>query len=310
MSILALLLCAFLPQEKPAEVLRIEALPEQGFHSPYLLHIPAKVRRQRDKTHTLLVLPNNTGRPSDDLAVHAAEARRWLDRHRLDAEELGLVLLVPIFPRPQKDWRIYTHALDRDTMLTQKPPLRRPDLQLLAMIDHAIGEQAKAGVKLDRKVFLFGFSACGMFVNRFVFLHPDRVKAAALGSPGGWPLVPAADYQGKPLRYPIGTADWEAITGTKLDLEKLAQVPLFLFLGAKDTNDSVIYRDSYDKEDEDLILAHFGKTLQERWKIAETLYHLKLPIATFKLYPNVGHQITAEMRQEVMTFFRKHLPPN
>lgn len=307
----ALLLTVLICQENapPTDVLRVEAQPTLGFHAPYLLHVPVKVRQQPERTHTLLVLPNNTGRPDDNFEMHDFAARRWLGRHRSIAEDLGVVLLVPVFPRPAKDWRIYTHALDRDSMVTHKTVLKRPDLQLVGMLNHAIAQAGKEGLKLDRRVFLFGFSACGMFVNRFAFLHPDRVKAAAIGSPGGWPIVPTTEYQGKSLRYPIGTADWETLAGNKLDLDGLARVPLFLFLGAKDTNDSVIYRDSFDKQDEDLILALFGKTLQERWQKAEALYREKLPAAVFKLYADAGHTITPQMQQDVSAFFRRHLEP-
>src|SRR2546425_366895 len=84
------------------------------------------------------------------------------------------------------------------------------------------------------------------FTNRFAMLHPERVKAAAFGSPGGWALAPIPSWKGKSLRYPIGTADFEAVSGAKLDLERLKKVPLFLFMGSEDTNDSVVYRDSYD----------------------------------------------------------------
>ncbi len=68
-----------------------------------------------------------------------------------------------------------------------------------------------------------------MFVNRFTFLHPDRVRAAAIGSPGGWPIAPVEKYKDKTLRYPIGVADLKTVAGKQLDLITLRKVPLFIF---------------------------------------------------------------------------------
>ena len=57
----------------------------------------------------------------------------------------GLVAIVPSFPRPKSDWKTYTHALDRDTMLTP-PPLGHLDEQLIAMMSAARAELAQRAV--------------------------------------------------------------------------------------------------------------------------------------------------------------------
>jgi dienelactone hydrolase len=301
-------------QDKPADqpaaapVERVDAAPDRGFHWAYYLYVPAALHGdKRQAARTFLVLPNNTGKPDDDPAAHDRHAKRFTEGMRPWADRLGVVVLQPVFPRPQKDWRLYTQALDRDTLLTKKPGLERLDRQLVAMIDHAAARLAAENMPTDRKVLVFGFSASGMFANRFTFLHPDRVKAAAIGSPGGWPLAPAAEVHGKPLRYPVGTADWEAVTGAPLDLKALAVVPIFFIMGDQDANDSVIFRDSYEEEDEKRIGELFGTTPVARWPAAERLYRPALPLATFKLYPGVAHRLTNEMREDVLAFFQKYL---
>ena len=213
---------------------------------------------------------------------------------------------MPVFPRPQTYWQIYTHALDRDSMLTDKKELARFDLQLLAMIDDAHERFAKEKLRFDERVLMLGFSASAMFVNRFTFLHPKRVKAAVVGSPGGWAIAPVASFKEKTLRYPIGTNDFKLISGKKLDLKNLRKVPMFVFLGAEDDNDSVIFRDSYEKEDEELIFALFGKTPVERWEISKKLYSDNKLNAEFRLYPNVKHNVTKEMMEEILAFLSKH----
>jgi dienelactone hydrolase len=216
---------------------------------------------------------------------------------------LKTAVLMPVFPRPESDWRTYTHALDRDTMLGKGKAYARTDLQLIAMIDDARQRIRKAGVRFDRKVLITGFSASGMFANRFTLLHPDRVRAAAVGSPGGWPMAPVADYRGKALRYPIGTADIRAVAARKLDRKALRKIPIFIFMGDADDNDSVPFGDSYDDEDRALILPLLGKSPVERWSVAKTLYEQAGLNAEFKLYPGVKHTVTREMLNDIRAFF-------
>lgn len=290
------------------EILKVEAKPAKGFAYPYYLYVPKAMREPNSmkKEHTILVIPNNAGKLSDDFTVHEEDVKRKIKNNAQIADRSGVVLLMPVFPRPQTDGKIYTHALDRDSMLTDKKELARFDLQLLAMIDDARVRFAKEKLRFDGRVLMLGFSASGMFANRFAFLHPRRVKAVVVGSPGGWAIAPVASFKGKTLRYPIGTNDFQSISGKKLDLKSLQKVPLFMFLGDGDDNDSVVFRDSYEKEDEELIFALFGKTPVERWEISKKLYLDSKLNAEFRLYPNVKHEVTKEMMEDILAFFSKH----
>lgn len=296
------------PAQEPGNDAAIVRVEPDGttFHWPYLLYVPPQLRGDAASVRTMLVVPNNTGSLDDDLAIHEKAARRLLGNMRPAIEPIGVIVLLPVFPRSKTDWKTYTQALDRDTMLSTKPGLHRLDKQLVAMIDHARERLAKEGTTVDSRVLVFGFSASGMFANRFTFLHPERVKAAAIGSPGGWPMVPVAEERGRKLRYPIGVGDFETISGRPLDLKRLADVPLLVFMGEKDANDSVIFRDSYDEEDERLIAELFGKTPVERWPAAERLYRGVLPKATFRLYPGVEHKIAPEMMKDIVGFFARN----
>jgi dienelactone hydrolase len=292
----------------PSDVIKIEANPAKGFAYPYYLYVPPELRSQaeRKKTHTILVLPNNTGKIDDAFEVHEADVKRRSAQAGQIAAMLKTAVLMPVFPRPASDWKIYTHALDRDAMTTGKREFARFDLQLVAMIDDTRALLKKEGLKFDKKVLINGFSASGMFANRFTFLHPTRVKAAAIGSPGGWAIVPATAYKEKTLRYPIGIGDFKNVTGKKIDWKNLRKVPMFIFLGDKDDNDSVVFRDSYEDEDEKLIFEIFGKTPVKRWTMAKTLYEQNRLNAEFKLYPNVAHTVTPQIRDDILAFMRKH----
>jgi dienelactone hydrolase len=296
-----------LSQEK-AQTIKIEADSARGFSYPYYLFTPASFRQKtrENKTRTILVIPNNTGKIDDDLGFHEKNVRGKMLQAAFVFNQLDVAVLTPVFPRPKTDWKIYTHALDRDSLTTDKTEYRRLDRQLVAMIDHAREKLSKENIKTDKKVLMYGYSASGMFVNRFTFLHPERVKAATIGSPGGWAIAPFERYQDKILPYPIGVGDFENIAGQKFDLKNLRKVPLFIYLGDQDENDSVVYRDGYEEDDEKLIFELFGKTPVARWEISKKLYEDKKLNATFKLYPNVGHKVSKEMRTDIITFLEKY----
>ena len=303
----------FAPAQVPTpltdkDFVRIDADSRAGFGYPYYLYVPPELRdeSQKKQTHTILVLPNNTGKVDDDFAVHETDVKKRMTTAGGIASALKVAILMPVFPRPQSDWRIYTQALDRDSMVTERKEYRRLDLQMVAMIDDARKRLAEDGMKFDKRVLINGFSAQGMFANRFTFLHPNRVKAAAIGSPGGWPIAPVEKYKDKTLRYPIGVADLKTITGKKLDLKALRKVPLFVFIGSKDENDSVPFGDSYDDEDRELINPLFGKMPVDRWPISETLYKQAGLNAEFRIYPGIAHMVVPLMRDDIRAFLLKH----
>ncbi len=251
------------------QILWFEPAPRDGYAWSFFLYLPRGARPSADAHIPLLVTPNNTGQLSDTPAVDRAAALRQAFSFRLYAERLHAAVLVPTFPRPAARPELYTHALDRDTLLVREGELRRLDLQLIAMIEAA---QRALGGAVDERVLLFGFSASGMFANRFTLLHPERVLAAAVGSPGGWPMAPASARAPQPLRYPLGASDLRELTGSPLDLERLRRVQFFFFLGSNDTNDSPPYRDGWDAEDEALATKLLGSTPVARWPVAEGMY--------------------------------------
>ncbi len=153
----------------------------QRFQHILLLYILKTIREGEAQkiNHTILVAPNNTGTPNDDLAFHEESAKKQLNIYVMISSKLNTLILMPIFPRPKSNELIYTHALDRDSIITEKEEFSRFDLQLLAMIDHAREKLKAQKVKTAKRIFITGFSASGMFANRFTFLHPDRVTASS-----------------------------------------------------------------------------------------------------------------------------------
>jgi hypothetical protein len=165
----AILILAILIGPYALRVQHFTANPANGYHADFYLYVSPKSKQaaKSGEIITILVQPNNSGINSDDPSEHQQDA--WLtgyERQKI-ADELGVVLLVPAFIRPGEDWFIYTHALDRDALITTRSDLARIDLQLIAMIDQARLTLTDNGINTDDRIFIQGFSASGMFANRF-----------------------------------------------------------------------------------------------------------------------------------------------
>ena len=278
------------------------ASPARGFDWPYLLWRPRVARG----SPSLLVVPDSSGFTSVDPKLLGEVGRCEIKRQNALATTLGVPLLVPLFPRPMigKE-NLYLQALTRPSLQTTVEGFKRVDLQLLAMIDDARAALHAARVDVGTKVLLSGFSASGMFVNRFAMIHPDRVRAVACGSPGGWPLAPVDRIDSDELTYPVGIADLKDLVGALPASSALKAVSWLFYLGDQDRNDSVPFRDGFSEAQEGLIFKRFGTTPVSRWKRAEALYRDQGLHADFRLYPGVSHFVSSDMAKDVALFLEK-----
>ena len=280
---------------------RVSENPVEGFNFPYYLLIPQGVNL--DKSIHLLVEPNNTGVGSNFVS---------LDRNTKDsietcsassvARKLKIPLLMPVFPRP--GGTLYTHALDRETLLIRDGDLKRIDLQLIAMIVHAQKLLRHNNVKINEKIFMNGFSASGTFTNRFAILHPTVVRAVATGGINSIPTFPTDRWNDVAMRYPVGIADVKEIADIDLDEVAYKGVSQYIYMGAIDDNDTLPYRDAYDEADAELVKNLIGvKMMPDRWHLSQSIYKaLGIP-AQFVTYNDTGHEIKDEMIDDITAFF-------
>lgn len=287
--------------------LRVQHFPADasaGYYADFYIYVSPGATDLADsgKPVTILVQPNNSGTNSDDPAVHQKDAW-WTGFERKGiADELGVVLLVPAFLRPAEDWQIYTHALDRDVLTTKRQDLARLDLQLIAMVESARVQLANEGIRTEEKILLQGFSASAMFANRFAVLHPGRVKAVTIGSPGGWPIAPLPAWENHVLPYPVGVGDLEELTGVPFDSAAFNAIPQLIYMGSLDDNDSVDFRDGWDEEAAALIDRLFGTEPISRWEISRLQYERAGAHARFLLVEGVGHD-RRELQDHSTRFF-------
>ncbi len=300
------------PDGKP--ILEVQANPLKGFQFPYLLYVPATAEVHRFPY--LLVETNNTPEPSSniaDLTKDTNAAIRELTSFSFGngvAERLGAPFLIPIFPRPKKTngSDIYTFALSREAFLIPEGPLRRIDLQLAAMIADAKQRLAARSEAVQDKIMMTGFSASAMFASRFVFLHPDLVKAAAFGAVNAFFTLPMTELNGHKLEFPLGIADYQNLTGHPFPASVCKKISEFVFMGANDTNDSVSLDggDSYSAEDALLIFDLFGRhMLPERWQALERIYDKDNPQVAFHTYGDLGHGLDVRVWDDATDFFRQ-----
>lgn len=289
-------------------LIKVPASPEKGFNYPYYLYVPAGTNTS--KYNRMMVEPNNSGYVSDYLGFHDERARdKACDSiNSFVAEELKIPYLVPVFPRPFTEWwDNYYHTLSRDVMLQTSGDGVRVDLQLIAMIKDAQNLLSKQGIKLEKKVFMTGFSASGQFVNRFTVLHPEWVKAVFHG---GFTMYPTDSIDGNTLYFPLGTADIEELTGKKFNLEEYKKVAQFVYTGDLDRNDRIVETaedyNAYDAE----VMHKLYKT-EDPMKIWAKKEELMKRLGfddniQFFTYKGVGHSLPQPASIDMINFFIKN----
>lgn len=286
----------------------VEADSGKGFHFPYLLLIPSGASDHAQGY--LIVEPNNTGQVTDDFDVHLEYARKMLTRDfylgNYLAGELQFPLLIPVFPRQESQPQVYTHALDRDVMLKKNSDLKRPDLQLLAMIADARGRLEDMGLHIDQQIIMTGFSASGTFANRFSMIHPERIKALVAGGLNGFLMMPFGQYQGEQLEYPLGTADMVLLTGRPFNREAFAAIPQLLFMGQEDNNDALPYTDSYSDDHRQQVYRLLGRQMMpDRWDNCRQIYLSEGFNTVIKTYSGIGHEHPQEVKEEMVRFVKE-----
>ena len=311
-----------------AKTIVVKANPEKGFHFPYLLETSKKTINAK----YMVVESNNTGESKTikKMLNRAKKSIEWSWGSEV-AKKLDYPFLMPVFPMATKEiekvltdknkWKYYFPQLDSDVLKIDKDKYKRIDLQLIAMIDDAreklLGENNQ---NINEKVIMIGFSSSSQFATRFTFLHPERVSVAVGGGIGGLIPVPTDKINGIQAIYPIGTYDFENITGTKFDLEEYTKTPQFYYQGTKDKSNPFRRgaEDLTDKEYE-IVKKLFvdGLSFEDKpvslkvntvmWKNSQKYVNQIVDNIKFESPNNLGHEITPEMTSKSVKFIKENL---
>jgi len=178
---------------------------------PFCLYVPEAAARRARTTGERLPIA---------VIVHGTDrtVELYRDVFAPFADATGCVLLLPLFPagigRPG-DLHAYKYLASGGV---------RYDEVLLAMVD-----EAAELVPIDAERFLLtGFSGGGHFTHRFLYAHPERVRAASIGAPG---VVTLLDES---RAWPAGVGGADVILGRPVDVDAVVRVPVQLAIGGDD----------------------------------------------------------------------------
>jgi len=177
------------------------------------------------------------------------------------------------------------------------------------MIDDAKSMlKERDGVEMHEKFLSVGFSSSAVFATRFSFLHYDRVLATIAGGIGGLVPVPEKEIDGVLLNYPLGTNDYQSITGKDFDLAAHNSVERLYFNGNEDSS-CPFHFEGEDLSDEEARAVHriwadsgagFGnepiniETMQQLWASTLSILHQNEIALQDVTLPGVGHDFPPE----------------
>ena len=238
---------------------------------------------------------------------------------------------MPIFPYASKEMtntltekvadKYYIKQLDSDTLKITNEKYKIVDLQLIAMVDDAREKLSKEyNLKLKEKFIITGYSSASLFAARFTFLNPARVKLAVGGGIGGLLPIPSNKINGIDATYPIGTHDFQKITGNVFDLESYKNTPQFYWQGTKDKSNP------FRKGAEDLTDKEFGivkklfvdglpfesspvslEVNTVMWKNSQKYINQIVDNVKFESPKNLEHQVDNKMLLKSVKFIKENL---
>lgn len=220
------------------------------------------------------------------------------------AEVHKLILLTPVIPRDINK-PIYAVAFDKRVFTKVDPFFQRPDLEEVKMIDILKKDLEKGKIVVRDKVFIEGFSAGGMFAQRFSLLHPELVKAIATGQSGGALTLPIEEYKKRKMDWPLGIYGFEQLTGKPFNIDAYRDISQFIYIGSDDnSNSTVFYGNEIWNNSQVNTLKQFGNTDPDRLNSQVSyLNSFGFNNIHFKLYPGYWHIQYQDQIADIYNFF-------
>ena len=221
--------------------------------SPVTIPAPGQVTLIEDMFGAVYVYVPTTAPPEPDILVlvhgtpahdESAEATahyyvtNWLDL----AEEHGYMLIAPAFNQADFSSRRGDHALGGYRGLFGR------EIGADEWVLRLVTAYQQAYDSPDKPFYLYGHSAGGQFVGRFLVTHPARIKRAVISSAATYPQ-PNPD-----VTWPFGLGElhadieWDAATTNHVDIVPdqqtwlaATQLPLTVIVGLNDTSELPLY---------------------------------------------------------------------
>lgn len=216
------------PIDLPSKLLRaayfVGKVPLKSLRSDPRISYAIYVPEQYCAIHDILQNPENDVPPRLPLVVNVHSTRRDAITCRdslIDfADKHGVAILAPLFPAGLDS------LFDLDSYKLLRTDFLQADLRLLDMLNE-VGH-IWPGINTD-PIILVGFSGGGQFVNRFMYLNPERVSAVAIAAPGQVTKLNVSEP------WPKGIKDVdEVFPGEEVNVDAIKQIEDVLLLVGED----------------------------------------------------------------------------
>jgi len=302
------------------------------FHHPYLLYKPDTTPQAE---RPLFVSPGTIRDVSSPVEAYQTAISKPI--HKIGwstfwvAKNNQLPGLVPLFPTTPNDHPTSIQGLvlpsyrsddissnyqleDLATDGYSADSLKRIDKQFAAMIQDAKTRLSDEPYTVPEGIHGNGFSVSGDFLTRFAFLYPHLVNTLTVGGGGFAPLPKPSlivDDEDIELPYPLGTADYEQLTGREFDKEEWKSINQYIYVGENDepwkAGEQTAYQ-SPSTRDPELGVKVFGhERVTTMFPTLKEEYDREGASATFRIYENTGHKPTGETRSDVIEFHKRKL---
>jgi len=225
-------------------------------------------------------------------------------------------LLVPVIPRRENP-HVYPVAFDLPSFRVSDEFYRKADLKVLQMIDEFISILESDGYHVSNKILIERFSVGGMFALRFAILHPDRVKAISAGHCGGNFTLPISNYRDETINLPVGINNLYEIAEINFDQEEYREIEQFIYIGNLDTETTTVWNRFHPTwgskymwesvQQMEFLHNNFGEV--DPIRLENEIAYLNFigyENIEFKLYPDLGHNVTHQMINNLMEFLYNH----
>lgn len=223
-----------------------EADTEKGYNFPFILIYPSNVSKKCkifvESFNTAQYNPNNI-MTFDEQIKDAKGFASWLCKSKdNDYSELyhslNSPVIIPVIERCDANYKeeFYTQMLGRNAITTQDLRFKRLDLQVIAMIEEVKNQFHKQGIKTENKAGILGISASGVFAYRMAFLQPEHFDWVLSFCSNGLMPLPKETFNNQKLIYPLGTADYEEITGKRFNEKDYYNIKQFITVGKEEDN--------------------------------------------------------------------------
>lgn len=294
---------------RDASLTLVPADPARGFYWPYYLAIPDTAGDSAVILLEATDAPIAAGASYTDFSPDL-DAQRRAEYFAFDLfRGLGSPLLMAVLPhlpseRLPNGEVFWTLHLDDDIFTVASVEYRRLDLQIVAMIADARTRLAAQGIQAAETVFVDGFSSVGIFANRFSLLHPEIVRAAAIGGAGIY-MQPVTEWGGERLDFPVGVGNLQSLTGTAFDRNSFLRAAFYVYVGEDDTgNDPIGVLDPLAVSQ---VQRLFGGTIIGRFGATGEVWRAAGDHSEFVTYPATGHTLTSAMVADLNSFFYRNV---